>query len=294
MVSGDSPAVARRRVRLVVRRLREEMGLTQGQVAESLDWSLSKVQRIESGEVTLSGTDLRALLNLFAVTDADTVAGLVEDAKSARRRGWWDKPPYRAQLTVALMQLLQFESQATAIRYFSHSMLPGVLQTRQQAEAVLKVWTELGQMSEEQLSARLEVRMRRHEQVFDRDDPPDYYLVLDESVLYRQIGGPEVALGQLQHLLRYVSEHKVILQIVPFEQATLAAVLSPFTIVDLEAGEDAILYRENQMHDEIVHLTEVVARHRSIFEELTTRALTPAQSALQVEARVAALTRLDS
>ncbi|MFD0593853.1 DUF5753 domain-containing protein [Catellatospora coxensis] len=187
------------------------------------------------------------------------------------------------------MQLLQFESQATAIRYFSQSMLPGVLQTRHQAEAVLRVWTELGEMSDEQLLARLEVRMRRHEQVFDREDPPEYHLVVDESVLHRQIGGSDVALGQLQHLLRYVAEGKVTLQVVPFAQATLAAVLSPFTIVDLDAGEDAILYRENQMQDEIVHLTEVVARHRLMFEELAARALTPEQSTLQIEARVTAL-----
>src|SRR5690349_595810 len=73
MTSYDSPAAARRRLRLAVRKAREASGLTQGQVAEQLSWSISKVNRMENGEVTISPTDLSALLNLFGVNDRAVV-----------------------------------------------------------------------------------------------------------------------------------------------------------------------------------------------------------------------------
>ena len=67
MTPGDSPAGARRRVRLAIRKHREATGRKQGQVAEELSWSISKVNRIENGDVTISKTDLSALLQLLDV-----------------------------------------------------------------------------------------------------------------------------------------------------------------------------------------------------------------------------------
>ena len=62
MARVDPPAVARRRVWMALRRAREVKGYTQGQVAEEMEWSLSKVMRIEKGEVSISVSDLRALM----------------------------------------------------------------------------------------------------------------------------------------------------------------------------------------------------------------------------------------
>lgn len=73
--TGESPAAARRRLRLALRRARETAGLTQGKVAEALDWSVSKVNRIEKGDVTVSTTDLRALLELYGVVDRERAGG---------------------------------------------------------------------------------------------------------------------------------------------------------------------------------------------------------------------------
>ena len=86
MASGDSPAVARRRVRLAVREAREAKDFTQGQVAEAMEWSLSKVMRIETGEVTVSPNDLRPLLAHLGITDKARVDELVRDAKLSRSR----------------------------------------------------------------------------------------------------------------------------------------------------------------------------------------------------------------
>ena len=289
MSSGDSPAVARRRLRLALRRSREAHELTQGQVAEALDWSLSKVQRIESGEVTVSSTDLRALLQTLGVTDRDTVDQLAQDARTSRRRGWWDQSDYRSQLTNGMLQLLQFESQATAIRCFSSTMIPGVLQTREHADTVFEFWNrDLAEMSDEQRAVRLEVRMRRHSQVFDRPDPPEYLLVLDQSVLHREVGGPEMMYEQLRQLLAYIAVGKVVLRILPFTKGSFV-MLGPFVILDLGADDYLVLYRESWLKDEVVHAPEALHRHRWMFDEMWRVSYPEEKSVLLVEARVAAL-----
>src|ERR1051325_1028471 len=86
MTQGDSPTVARRRVRLAIREAREAAKLTQSQVAEAMDWSLSKVIRIENGEVSVSVHDLRQLLAFIGVKDRTNVADLLAEARTARIR----------------------------------------------------------------------------------------------------------------------------------------------------------------------------------------------------------------
>lgn len=292
MVSGDLPAVARRRLRLALRGWRDTRGLTQGEVADALDWSLSKVQRIESGDVTVSGTDLRALLDTLGVADPGTVAELMHDARTARRRvaGWWDTPRYRAQLTPALMQLMQFESQATTVRAFCPAMVPGVLQTPRHAETVLKFWyEELGMITDEQRAARLEVRLRRREHIFERADRPTYLLMVDEAVLLRTGGDREVSIEQLQHLMRHITEGKIVLRVVPLPLAGLALTLGQFSILELGSQDDAILYRESWATDELLHDPELVSFHRRIFDGFERRSYTAERSSRLVEARIAAL-----
>src|ERR671926_1562016 len=102
MPEGDSPTVARRRVRLAIREARDAAGLTQSQVAEAMEWSHSKVIRIENGEVSISPNDLRPLLNYLGVKDRTVVADLVADARIARtrqRQAWYQTPRFREHLT---------------------------------------------------------------------------------------------------------------------------------------------------------------------------------------------------
>src|SRR5882672_10352870 len=122
MTSVESPAVARRRLCKTLRALREGRGVTQAQVATALDWSPSKVIRIERGDVTISRNDLTALLSFYDVGDPEVVGRLVEEARTARRRGWWAEPRFREHLSPAMVQLLQYETEAQEIRSF-HSAL---------------------------------------------------------------------------------------------------------------------------------------------------------------------------
>jgi transcriptional regulator with XRE-family HTH domain len=91
MTTVQGPTVGRRRLRSALRRAREDAGLTQEQVAAAMDWSLSKLIRIEAGTVSISTNDVKALLNYYQMTDGSQVADLVALARVARRRTWWSQ-----------------------------------------------------------------------------------------------------------------------------------------------------------------------------------------------------------
>jgi transcriptional regulator with XRE-family HTH domain len=282
---GESPAVARHRLRLALRRARLAKGLTQRQVAEALDWSLSKVNRMEAGEVTVSSTDLQALLRHFDVTDRDRVEQLIEEARAARRRGWWDQPEYREHLTSAMIQSVQFETEATAIRSFQPTVIPGVLQTRAYASAVVSIWG--GELSEADRDSRLEVRARRREQLFSRPDPPEYLLVLDESVLLREVGGPRTMSEQLYDLLDLARAGRVNVRVVPLAHSALYAV--GLFVIYAKDDEDVALYRESNLADEVLYSAETIGRHRELFERIWDQASSVEGSSHMIEARAATL-----
>src|SRR5690348_13555600 len=166
----DSPAVARRRVRLAIRDARLAKGDTQTDVAEAMEWSLSKVMRIESGEVTISPNDLRPLLAYLGVRNRQVIDDLLQAAKMSKsRRQWWDEPRFRDKvradggreviLTPAMRQLIQYEAEATEARYFSVAVIPGRLQTDAYAREVVNSYSNV--LSPETQALRLEARAHR-------------------------------------------------------------------------------------------------------------------------------------
>ncbi|HEY8533178.1 MAG TPA: helix-turn-helix transcriptional regulator [Micromonospora sp.] len=285
-----SPAAARRRLRLALRAAREARRLTRGQVAAALDWSVSKLNRIENGDVTVSTTDLRALLELYQVTDPQRVGELVADARASRRRGWWDEPRFRDHLTPALLELLQLESEARVIRHFHPTLIAGLLQTRAYAEMIMQAWAR--ELPAAQRAARLEARMCRAARVFARPEPPRFYFVMDESVLWRLIGGPRVMAEQLYHLLELTARPGIALRVVPLAEAAITAMAGPFALLDIDGDEEnTVLYREEFLVDEIVESRETLRRYRRHFDRMWAAALNEEDSAQLIRARADALLR---
>lgn len=287
MTVGDSPAVARHHVRLAIRAARQEMKLTQGQVAKALDWSLSKVQRIESGEVSVSTTDLRYLLTYLGITDEGTIRRLMDGARVSRRERWFTDPKYREHLTTGTRRMLQFESEATIIRAFNPTVVPGLLQTAAYAREMFHSKSDL--LSEVAQDLRYEVRMRRREQVFSHDKPPEYMLVLDESVFWREVGGARVAADQFADLLTMMREPGLSVRVLPFNEVAVVAMLGPFTIFELTDDADSVLYTERYDEDEVIQKPREVQKHRLIFEDLWSRSLDESASERLILARTADL-----
>jgi transcriptional regulator with XRE-family HTH domain len=285
MSSADTPAVARRRVRLALRAAREAKGYTQGQVADAMDWSLSKLMRIEKGDVNIASADLRVLLEHLDVTDPATIKQLVNDARTARSERWTGDATDREHLTSPVVQLMQFEQEATAIRYYGSVIVPGLLQTRAYAQAILDTF-DLDKVTAQ---TRIEARLRRRDQVLYRRDPPDYLVILDEAVLMREVGGPGIMGDQLRMILKIMAETKIQVRVVPFEAPATIAILGPFTLFDLGDEANAVLYRESHLIDEIVHSPSNLQRHRVVFEQLWTAALGDEASAELIERRATSM-----
>lgn len=242
--------------------------MSQGAVASRLGWSLSKMQRIEGGEVGVSVTDLRALLDVYGVDDPERIEQLAEDARISRRQRWVTAPEYREHLTEGLRDLMQFETEAVAIRAYQPVFYPGVLQTPAVAESILGWWNK--SLSDEDRRVRYDVRMTRRQQIIERDDGPDYLLILDESVIKRRIGGPKTTAEQLEVIADVARRPNVHIRVVPFAKGAYIGALGPFQILDLtdEDDDDAVLYRETYNRDEVIHDPNEVHFHRDAFENL--------------------------
>jgi transcriptional regulator with XRE-family HTH domain len=210
MEPTPDPAVQRRRLIVELRRARVRAGFTQKQVAEELDWSLSKLLRIESGQIGISTTDLRALLDHYGIHDAAQRSQLVTLAQHSRRQTWTE---FRDVLHPDFMVYLRYESAAALIRDFNGTFVPGLLQTEEYARAVIRTLTQ--DESEIDIDRQVQVRMRRQE-ILDRADPPRLHFILDESVIRRRIGGTRVMRRQLIQLKALAERSHVTIQILPF------------------------------------------------------------------------------
>jgi transcriptional regulator with XRE-family HTH domain len=282
---GDAPAVARRRVRLAVRAAREGQGLTQGQVAEAMEWSLSKVMRIENGEVTISPNDLRPLLAYLGIRDRAQVDDLVQAAKASKqRRQWWDEPRYRESLTLAMRHMIQYEAEFTLARYYCPFYVCGVLQTESYARSVLHGFE--GSLTEQEIDVRVAARMRRRAQLLARDKAPTVLMLLDESLLYRQAGGRRALGEQLADLYKYTEQGWLSARVAPYTGPM--PMLATYELLYLGEDDDsqAVLYRESDLLDEVVDDAAIIKRHRENWERHWANALSEEESARLISERV--------
>jgi transcriptional regulator with XRE-family HTH domain len=287
-VRDEPPAVARRRVRRELRKARLALGLVQGDVADRLRWSLSKVQRIENGDVGISITDLHALLGVYGVHDETIVRQLTKDAAISRRQRWSVPAEYREHLTPGLRQLMQFEAEATAIRAYQPFFIPGVVQTPAMAEHLLGWFDKT--LSDEDRKVRFDVRMMRAKRIIDHEDAPTYLLMLDEGVLGREVGGRAIMVDQLEAVTEIARRPNVHIRIVKLADGAWVGMLGAFTVLDLsDDPEDAVLYREDYATDAIEHDPKRVTFYRARFEDMWRRCYGEADSLRLISAEVAVL-----
>ncbi|WP_436530113.1 helix-turn-helix domain-containing protein [Actinoplanes sp. HUAS TT8] len=279
-------------------RLATDPGLSQGDVAERLGWSLSKMQRIEAGEVTVSGTDLRALLDVYGSFSADEIDDLIEDARISRRQRWWTKPEFREHLTPSVLKLMAFEAEAAEIRVFQPGVVPAVMQTEGTAGFIVDGWNVSG--SPEARKVRHEVRRQRRAEIVERSDGPQFYLIIDESVLLRDVGGTALAAEQLAALAADARRPSIRVRVLPLDRGAILSLVGPFFIIDLNEHEgrdpldesdddDAVLYRESWDADELTDDGKQVRRFREYFEAMWSQSLDEDVSLSLITARAAVL-----
>ena len=208
-VSPD-PAIHRRRLRTEVRNARETAGMTQRDVAKAMDWSQSKLIRIESGQVNISTNDLRALLAHYGV-DPTRINALVAVARAAREPGRWSI--YRDVVTPEFIAFLGCESSASIIRSFEPFLIPGLLQTEEYARTVLSSLVEAE--NRHKVDSLVDLRIERQE-LLVRQPAPNLHFIMDEAVIRRVIGGRDVMRRQLRHLQELAEYPEITIRVIPF------------------------------------------------------------------------------
>jgi transcriptional regulator with XRE-family HTH domain len=250
MADDLNPAILRRRLRTELKRARTESGLTQRDAAGELDWSPSKLIRIESGSVGITPVDLRALLALYGVTDDATVEPLVQMARASRKSTWAD---YREYVPREFMIYLENEASAASIRQAEPLLVPGLLQTEEYARAVLENSVRSSDGVRPGESDRIdrlwEIRETR-QSIFEQTDPPAMAFVLDEAAVRRHVGGARVMRRQLEHLKDISSNEKADIRVIPFSAGAHLGMRGPFTVLDFPE-DDPVLYFENNLGDSI-------------------------------------------
>jgi transcriptional regulator with XRE-family HTH domain len=264
---------------LVLRGARERAGLTQNEVAAAFGWSVSKLRRFESGETALSPEEVVSLARYYGTDDEHELKAYREAAATARRHGNWSK--LGEHLTRPTRDLMELEAQATHISTFQNNLVPGPLQTPALAEVVLRSWR--GSLSEEQVKTRLAVRLGRRDRIFG-SRRPTYRLILDEAVLHRVLGGPEVFAQQLESLATDIEDGLISVRIAPFEVPAFLNIERHFVLLTLD-DEYTVLYLEERLNDEIVLKPETVASYADVFEVVWAKCLREDETYQLLQAR---------
>lgn len=253
---GDGPrqVVKRRRLRGELRSARMAAALTQDEVAVAMEWSPSKIIRIEAGSVGVSANDLKALLKLYNITEPNRVDELLTLARLARERltTYRDAPP-------KLLQFIDYEASSATIRGFQPLVVPGLLQTEEYARAVIQA--VVPKASKAQVEAAVTVRMRRQE-ILTRPDPVQLLAVVDEAVVRRQVGGDGAMRRQIKHLVAMGDRKNVTIEVVRFSAGVHPGVQGPFVIFEFpDAEDDDVLFLESSRGDLIIRdeLEEIAA-----------------------------------
>ena len=241
MDAAPTPLVQRRRLRTELRRARSAADLTQDQVAQAMDWSISKIIRIETGAVNVSTNDLKALLNLYNILDPDRTSQLIELARAARQTSWWSK--YKEAISDQYFQLIGYVEAASVVRSYEPLLIPGLLQTPEYAETIFQKFAESSESSN-LIQARMKIRLTR-QQLFDRPTAPAMFFILDQAAVQRLTGARDIDRDQLDRLIGLASRPNVTIEVIPFSGGLYHGMLESFTIVEFPDPEDSdVLYRE--------------------------------------------------
>jgi Domain of unknown function (DUF5753) len=248
------------------------------------DWSVSKFTRIENGTAPVSKSDLEGLLRYYGETDQQRIAEMVDLARGARERGWWEKYDYGDDK--AFESYLGYEDGASSIHMSQGVVVPGLLQI----EPYIRKIAETYQVPPERVNRMVELRLERQRRVAARS--PHQCYILDESVLHRPVG--DVMPEQLRHLLRVADKPTVSIRVISSSQGLHFGLRGSFVLLGFGDLLEDVLYLEGARRGDlliaeresingqgaqgVVHPSDEVARYQDGFDHLLKIALSPADS----------------
>ena len=272
MASNVNPTVRRRRLGQELRRLRELKGMTAEEVAERLLVSQSKISRLENGRRSISQRDVRDLCGVYEVEDQRMVDSLMEMAKDSRQQGWW-----HAFGDVPYSVYIGLETDAASLRVYDPQVVPGLLQTRSYAEALIS--GALPEAPPQDIEKRIQVRLRRQERISTGENPLRLWAVLDEAALRRQVGNRQVMIEQLEYLLEMSQLPHVTVQLIPFTMGAHPGVSGQYAILEFpDAADSSVVYIEGVTSDLYLEKPQDVQKYSVMYEHLRAQALNADQT----------------
>jgi transcriptional regulator with XRE-family HTH domain len=250
--------------------------MTQEQIAAKLEWSASKVIRVEGGRSSITKVDLDALLDQYGVTSEDERGRLHGLNREARAAGWWDG--YRNDVAAPYLDYVGYEAGAAVIRQFPGTVVPGLLQTKEYAEALTVLSVE-----PVRVASVVRLRLQRRAELARRTPPPRQYYVLDEAVIRRHVGikwDPAIMPNQLMHIVSTAqADERITVRVIPFKVGEHVGLSGPFTLLEFDGGLPDVLYIDaGRGLIELTSSDAQVAEYADNFENLLEAALSPAES----------------
>jgi len=282
MPAGGKPTVRSRRVGAELRRLRDAAGVTTAQAAELLSCSPAKISRIENGIVSVRMVDLRLLLDRYGDQDQEHRAYLERLARESNKRGWWQDygdtiPPYYADF-------IGLESDASYIKTWEPTIVPGLLQTPGYARAVMlanPAMVSPGKL-ENLISIRRERQARLEQSTDARLDA-----VIWEAALTTTVGSGEIQRGQLSRLLELMDRPNISVQVLPLEAGDQASMSGSFVMFSFGSERSvSTVFVDNLTSSQYLELDQELRGYTLVFDALRSAALSPTASATRIRQRL--------
>ncbi|MFI0242542.1 helix-turn-helix domain-containing protein [Streptomyces sp. NPDC016845] len=264
--------------------LRTKAGKTLAQAANELQCAESKMSRVEAAQSGVRPLDLRVLLDFYGVNDEALRARLQELARYGRERGWWSQ--HEDTLTPLYADYIALEWDAADLYVVETSLVPGLLQTPDYTEAVIRLHNPQRAEDVEYVQEQIKVRGQRR-QVFARSAPLRLWAIIAESTLHHRVGGLDVMQEQLRHLLSAAQETNIQIQVLPTNAPINAALYGPFGILAFpEPAETDVVYADSLMSTVYYEHPDQVEFFTTLFRRLNSEALPVEESMARIRAAI--------
>ncbi len=254
-----------------LRRLRETAGVSRDDAGYHIRASGSKISRMELGRVSFKERDVTDLLEFYGIEDNGEREKLVQLTREANATPWYQK--FQDVVPDWFHVFVGLEEAAQLIRVYEVQFVPGLLQTEEYARAV--VMQGMPGMDADEVERRVALRLGR-QKLLTRENPPRYWVIMDEAALRRPMGGRDVHVAQIERLIDLVGEPNITLQVMPFRYGGHAADGGAFTIMRFpETDLPDVVYMEYLTGAHYIDKPEEVERYAAVMERLSVAGTSP-------------------
>jgi transcriptional regulator with XRE-family HTH domain len=288
MARFTPPTPRSRRLGRELRRLREAQGWKLEDAAKHLQCSTSRISRIESGDIKPRSGDVMELLHAYEIAlDGEPALSLLSLTRDLRQSGWWQRLD---AISGRYATYIAYETEATDLRNFEPTLVPGLLQTETYARVVNSVGRETdGEIIEQRVRARL----IRQEVLSRKPIPLRLHAILTEAALTVEVGGPDIMGEQLDHIAELCRRPNVTVQVLRFAAGAHLATGGGFAVLTFEKDEPPLGYIETLAGELFLESIQEITRLLAVYDHLKTLAMSPAESINLIRERASGKQRLD-